>query len=175
MTKAAKIIESGLGLSERSRARRCKWRAFDRGTAAACGGTRRAAFNHFVAARVLGKCQLDTAEYIRHYVRLPGDWARGGAAPPRRSVADLPCDWPLNHKWRHTRPPRDTLYAFVHNKTADWAAPRARKLRAAAAPAVDPALALWGRVVAALPRLEVDYEDDSEETVVAPPAIMPEE
>ena len=52
----------------------CRWHARRRGDElAVCSGNRLAALTHFVATRLLGKCQLPWEAYMTWFARAPGD------------------------------------------------------------------------------------------------------
>jgi len=148
----------------------CDWyaAAHGGGSGKGCGRTWRAHFQDYVVTRLLGKCVLDTSDYIRHYVRAPGD-AAAGAAPPQLLIHDHPCHFPLNHLWKHKRSPAESLYAFLHRQTALSFNKRiAVPLRAALglevapapAPAPPPPGQSWKAGGPAMPPRIFDEDDD---------------
>ncbi|KAK7249653.1 hypothetical protein SO694_00004252 [Aureococcus anophagefferens] len=69
----------------------CAWyaRARARGGGRGRGKGWKAYFQDLVVVGLLGKCQLEAADYIRARARLPGD-AEAGPTPPDRVLDELP-------------------------------------------------------------------------------------
>ena len=109
-----------------------------------CGKTWKMYLQDLFVVGLLGKCQLETADYIRAFVNLPGDESLG-PKPPQRVLHDHPCDLPLNHRWKIKRGRKETLYAFLHNQPAAFLGPHV----AATAEALRPLTAPLGAAVRA--------------------------
>ncbi|KAH8094308.1 DNA-directed 5'-3' RNA polymerase [Aureococcus anophagefferens] len=67
----------------------------------------------------------------------PGD-AEAGPTPPGRVLDELPCEYPLNHRWKVKRGKKETLCAFIHNQTEQFLRPYVAAAGEALAPVTGP-------------------------------------
>ena len=89
----------------------CRWHARRRGDElAVCSGDRLSALTHFVATRVLGKCQLPWEAYMTWFARAPGD-----AVVTPRGIDHVPCGGVA--PWRPPDRQREALVSAVWNRT----------------------------------------------------------
>ena len=77
---------------------------------AVCSGDRLAEWTHFVATRLLGKCQLPWEAYMTWFARAPGD-----AVVTPRGVDHVPCGGVA--PWRPPDRQREALVLAVWNRT----------------------------------------------------------
>ena len=89
----------------------CRWHARRRGDElAVCSDNRLAALTHFVATRVLGKCQLPWDAYMTWFARAPGD-----AVVTPRGIDHVPCGGVA--PWRPPDRRREALVSAVWDRT----------------------------------------------------------
>ena len=89
----------------------CRWHARRRGDElAVCGGGRLAALTHFVATRLLGKCQLPWEAYMTWFARAPGD-----VVVTPSGIDHVPCGGV--EPWRPPDRRREALVSAVWNRT----------------------------------------------------------
>ena len=89
----------------------CRWHARRRGDElAVCSGGRLASVTHFVATRLLGKCQLPWEAYMTWFARAPGD-----AVETPRGIDHVPCGGVA--PWRPPDRQREALVSAVWNRT----------------------------------------------------------
>ena len=70
-----------------------------------------------------------------------------GPTPPDRVLDELPCEYPLNHRWKVKRGKKETLYAFLHNQTEQFLRPYVAAAGEALAPVTGPVRAATAAVV----------------------------